>query len=201
MTHQIAAIVEGHGEVSAVPILVRRIATEVNPSMYVKVDPVFRVPAAKLIKPSEFERYVELAARKLRGTGAILVIIDCDWPGCCPAECGPKLLERGKAVRSDVPISVIFAKKEFESWFLASAESLSGKRGLSADIQSPPQPEEVRGAKEWLSRYMPPHQPYAETTDQAAFADLFDMQMAAQRSDSFDKCYRDITTLLRLLER
>ena len=43
---------------------------------------------------------------------------------------------------------------------------------------------------------MPPHQPYAETTDQPAMAQQFDMQLARD-ADSFDKCYREIDSLIR----
>jgi hypothetical protein len=59
----IAAIVGGHGEVEAVPILIRRIANDIDPSLIVTVDPVLRVPESRLMKPQELERTVELAAR------------------------------------------------------------------------------------------------------------------------------------------
>jgi hypothetical protein len=39
---------------------------------------------------------------------------------------------------------------------------------------------------------------YAETTDQPALAAIFDMEMA-RRADSFDKCYREIRSMLEKL--
>jgi hypothetical protein len=195
---KIAAIVEGHGECEAVPILIRRIAQVIDPGFVPKVLPPLRVPASRLLKEGEMERSVELAARKLQGQGGIFVIIDCDWDYGCPAMDGPPLLKRAMDVRKDLPVAVILAKKEFEAWFLAAAESLRGKHGLPNDLLSPPAPEEFRGAKEWLSSMMPYGQSYSETTDQPAFTALFDMS-AARRADSFDKCYREIERMLKQL--
>ncbi len=197
---RIAAIVEGHGECEAVPILIRRIAQTIDPGFVPKVLSPLRVPACRLMKEGEMERSVDLAARKLQGEGGILVVLDCDWDNGCPATDGPALLKRAMVVRSDLPIAVILAKKEFEAWFLGAAESLRGKHGLPNDLQSPEKPEEIRVAKEWLSDKMPQGRSYAESTDQPAFATLFDMNMA-RRADSFDKCYREIESMLKELHQ
>jgi len=195
---RIAAIVEGHGECEAVPILIRRIAETIDPGFVPRVLPPLRVPASRLLKEGEMERSVDLAARKLQGRGGIVIIVDYDRESCCPAEDGPALLQRAVAVRGDIPIAVILAKREFEAWFLAAAESLRGQYGLPNNLEPPPDPEAIRGAKEWLSDRMPPGRSYAETTDQPAFATVFDMN-AARRADSFDKCYRDVKRMLEQL--
>ena len=193
---RIASIVEGHGECEAVPILVRRIAQELDPGLVPEVHPVLRVPASRLVKQGEIERTIELAARKNSGQGAILILLDSD--DGCPAEEGPELLLRATNARSDLPISVVMAKREYEAWFLAAAESLRGQRGLPADLTGPQNPECIRAAKEWLADRMPQGQTYSESSDQPAFTALFDMN-AARRVDSFDKCYREIVRLLNLL--
>lgn len=197
---QIAAIVEGHGECEAVPILIRRIALTIDPGFVPDVLPPIRVPASRLLKTGELERSVEFAARKLRSNGGILVLLDCDWDQCCPAHEAPPLLNRARAARSDMLISVILAKQEYEAWFLAAAESLRGKGGLPKDLQTPADPENIRAAKEWLSQHMPQGRSYAETVDQAAFTSQFDLEMA-RRSNSFDKCYRDVRAMLESLHR
>lgn len=193
---RMASIVEGHGECAAVPVLVRRIAGTLDPTCVPVVDPVIRVPGARLVKQGELERTVELAARKLGGRGGILIVLDCD--DGCPAREGPALLQRARAARSDMTISVVLAKREYEAWFLAAAESLRGRRELSSDLQAPNDPESVRGAKEWLADRMPRGRGYTETTDQPALTELFDMD-SARRADSFDKCYREIVQLLNRL--
>ena len=193
---RVASIVEGHGECEAVPILVRRIAQTLDPALAPVVHPVIRVPASKLVKQGEIERAIELAARKNAGQGGILVLLDCD--DGCPAEDGPALLQRAVKARSDLPVSVVFAKREFEAWFLAAAESLRGQRGLPDDFTGPPDPEAIRGAKEWLEDRLPRGLGYSESSDQPALTAVFDMN-AARRADSFDKCHREIVRLLNLL--
>jgi hypothetical protein len=138
-----------------------------------------------------------LAANKLQGRGGIVVINDCD--DGCPAKEGPALLKRAVLARNDLPVSVILAKKEFEAWFLAAAESLRDRRGLPNNLVPPENPESIRGAKEWLSDKMPPGKSYAETTDQPAFTAVFDMNAARRAADSFDKCYREIKHMLETL--
>jgi hypothetical protein len=197
---RLAAIVEGHGECEAVPILIRRIASEIDPCFVPRVLPPLRVPASRLVKVGELERSVELAARKIQGRGGILIIVDCDWPGGCPAQDGPSLLTRARKARSDLPISVVLAKQEYEAWFLAAAESLRGKRRLPNTLESPSDPESIRGAKGWLSSLMRGSSGYSETDDQPALTAVFDMSMA-RRADSFDKCYREVRRMLEGLKR
>lgn len=198
-TVRLAAIVEGHGDAQAVPKLVHRIAKEVTPTATVIIRPVLRVPASRLRKDGELERQVERAAREMGTNGGILILVDCDWDGGCPAREGPALLERARLARADVQTSVVLAKKEFETWFIAAAESLQGICGLAQDLAVDPSPENIRGAKEWLSRHMPQNRRYVETTDQATLTRVFDLQAARRAAESFDKCYRDIVRLLTLL--
>lgn len=193
---RIAAIVEGHGEVEAVPELIRRIGREIDPGFVPVVRPVLRTPGNKLLREKGLEHAVEYAACKLGGRGGILVLTDCDWENACPARDGPMLARRAAAARGDLPIAVVLARHEFEAWFLAAAESLRGLRGLPADLAAPERPESIRGAKEWLTERMPPQDSYSETTDQAALTAKFDMETARRRSDSFDKCYREVRKLL-----
>jgi hypothetical protein len=95
-------------------------------------------------------------------------------------------------------ISLVLANREYEAWFIAAAESLRGRRGLAADLTGNPDPEGIRGAKEWLSDRMPRNRPFNPIIDQPALTSVFDMQ-AARRVDSFDKCHREIVRLLTVL--
>ncbi len=198
MDVRVIPIVEGDGECDAVPVLIRRIALDIDPGFVPRVLPPLRVPADKLRKPRELERAVKLAALKLQGQGGILILVDCD--DGCPAHEGPDLLEKAQQIRPDIQITVVLAKKEYEAWFLAAAESLRNKKGLPSDLSSPEQPEEIRGAKEWLSRQMPSGVRYSETSDQAALTARFDMAVA-RKADSFDKCYREVHKMLSALRQ
>src|SRR5437667_10491663 len=112
----IACVVEGHGEVQAVPILIRRVGAVIDPTLSIDGKSPLRVPRSTLIRDRELERAVELAARKTGGRGAVFILVDRDDD--CPAELGPHLLERARKTRSDLPIGVVLAKREFETWFL-----------------------------------------------------------------------------------
>lgn len=197
MSFTISSIVEGHGEVSSVPILIRRIAALHQPSMLVEAPRPLRAPADRLRRHGELERYVELAARSVGPSGGVLVLLDADDDADCPARLGPELLARCVAQRGDMPISVVLAKREFEAWFLAAAASIAGRRGLSSDLIGPARPEEVRGAKEWLRRHMGPGATYAPTQDQPALAAIFDFSMAAATSPSFARFHREVLRLLQ----
>lgn len=190
---RVACIVEGHGEVQAVPVLLRRLASTLAPTLPFQVEQPIRITKSKLLQTGELERAVELAARKVGGAGAILILLDSDEH--CPAELGPDLLRRASAARSDVSVSVVLAKQEFEAWFLAAAESLRGRRGLRDDLGPPGDPEGIRGAKEWLTAHMAGSQHYVETLDQPALAAVFDLE-AARSADSFDKCWRELDRLI-----
>lgn len=193
MAVNLACIVEGHGEIEAVPVTIRRIAQLIDPGLVVNIHQPFRVPRTKLVKQGELERTVELAGRRAGRDGAVVIVLDSDDE--CPATLGPELLIRVKRTRSDLPVSVVLAKREFEAWFLAAAESLRGRRGLASNLESPSEPESIRGAKEWLTARMPTGRRYVETLDQPALAAVFDLERA-RRARSFDKFFRDVLNLL-----
>ena len=193
MTVQISCIVEGHGEMEAAPILIRRIAENLYPELEIRTPRPIRVSRNKVVKAGELERRVEFAARKISGQGAIFILLDSDDD--CPAHLGPELRLRALQVRENLPIAVVLAKHEFEAWFLAAAKSLRGQRGLRNNLQAPSNPEEIRGAKEWLSQQVEGDKTYSPRLDQPGLTARFDLEQA-RRADSFDKCYRDIVYLL-----
>jgi hypothetical protein len=74
----LACIVEGDGDVEAVPIAIRRIVQGLDPRLVLKIHHPIRVPRTKLAKPGELERSIELAARRAGRDGAIFVVLDSD---------------------------------------------------------------------------------------------------------------------------
>lgn len=189
---RIACVVEGHGEVESVPLLIRRVGERCDPPVYASVEATIRMSSSKLRNPDELRRVVQLAASRVGEGGSVLVLLDADDD--CPAELGPCMLEQAGS-REDVIVSVVLAKQEYEAWFLAAAESIAGSRGLAADLTSPDDPESIRGAKEWLARRKTDGSAYSPTIDQPALTSIFDLD-AAKRVDSFDKCIREIRRLL-----
>jgi hypothetical protein len=64
---------------------------------------------------------------------------------------------------------------------------------------APPNPENIRGAKEHLTRNMVRGRRYLAVDDQVTFAEKIDLNLARQRCPSFDKCFREAERLLQSL--
>ena len=182
----VVAIVEGDGEVEAVPVLIRRLGEWLTPSTSIQLGKPIRVHRDRFLRRDpEFRRMLLLAAAKASESGGILILLDADDD--CPVELAATIRQRASAVVPHRWVSVVCANREFEAWFLAAAESLDGKRGLSISADDAPrEPDAIRGAKEWLSRRIADGR-YRERTDQAALAATMDLGAARRRSRSFRK--------------
>lgn len=169
-------IVEGHGEIEAVPLLIRRIFAEASRQEVPRINPPIRVKSGSFLNNSDyFSRYVNMAAAKAaQAGGEILILLDCDDD--CPATLGPLLLSKALSVRNDVPTTVVLAHREYETWFLAAAKSLGGCSGLPVDLTPPSASEAIRGAKEWLGNRM--GQSYDPIIHQVSFTSRFDLEQA-----------------------
>lgn len=182
----ISSIVEGHGEVAALPVLLRRIASWRCPGRYIDVQPPIRVHRDRFLnRKDEFSRHLQLAGGKCGNEGWILILLDADDD--CPADLGRDILARAQQVLPNHSISVVLANREFEAWFIGAARSLNGQRGLVvSDADLGVEAEVPRDAKGWLRQRMAGGT-YGETTDQPAFAAKMDLQEALDRCRSFRK--------------
>jgi hypothetical protein len=191
-------IVEGHGEVAAVPVLLRRLAGERLDRYDVTIAPPHRLPRGRILKDNEFERAAELARRRIRQDreGAIVVLLDADDE--CAAKVAARLRERLHAAVGDVPASVVLPTREYEAWFLAAARSLRGSQGVSPEAEPPDEPEAIRGAKEYFVRQLlVPGASYSETVDQAALTAIMSIDEAAV-CRSFRKLCKDLAGILAM---
>ena len=195
---RIVSIVEGKGEEEAVPILLRRIAERVIPGVSVDVRRPIRVKRQQIVKAGELERAVEFAARRAGVNDGILILLDADTD--CPADLAPNLLRRATAAREDRAIRLVLAKMEYEAWFLAGAASVAGQHRIDSAAVPQQDAEAIRNAKGWLSKQMPPGQPYRPTLHQPSLTAIFDLD-AARAAPSFDKLWRDVTSLLKPARR
>jgi hypothetical protein len=192
----IAPIVEGHGEVYALPVLLRRLASTVAPEIDLRLNPALRIKAASFLNEDDgeyFRKYVELAALKAKAwqDSCVLILLDCE--DCCPAELGPKIFQRASSCRPDIIFIVVLAYREYETWFLTAAESLRGICGLPDDVCAPQDPESFRDAKGWLSGKM--RVPYNEPEHQPRMTSAFSFEQAKQ-SRSFNRCFEKLADFL-----
>jgi len=192
----IASVVEGEGEIAALPVVLRRLMFDMQ-IWNADIQRPFLMDRGRLVKRGGLEAAVDGLARRLppAAPGGILVVIDADDD--CPAALGPALLKRAEVVRPDRRIAVVLANREFEAWFIAAAPSLCGRAGLPDDLASPEDCEQPRDCKGWLSRRRNDGGSYRPRVDQPALADAFDMDMARVNAPSFDKFCRDIGYLIK----
>lgn len=190
----IAPIVEGHGEIAALPALLHRLAAIAEPRIVLRVNPPLRVKSGSFLNDAPyFQKSVSLAgAKAAQAGGTVLILLDCE--DTCPGTLGPSLLRRARSVRSDVAILVVLAYREFESWFIAAARSLRGCRGLPANLEPPTNHQSIRDAKGWLGARMA--EPYDPIIHQIEMARAFDLQEAASNV-SFRRFRERIEGVLR----
>ena len=177
----IQPIVEGHGEVAAVPVLLRRLQAECQVHN-IRIGKPIRQHRSQLCQEVTLRRAVRLALLQ-PDCSAVLVLFDSD--DGCPKELGPLVQGWARDEAWDRPCAVVIAYREYEAWFLAAIESLRGKRGLLPDAAPHADPEGPRDAKGELEARLPPGRSYSETADQAALSALFDLAAAYARCRSF----------------
>ncbi|MFS8497184.1 MAG: DUF4276 family protein [Micromonosporaceae bacterium] len=168
-------MVEGHGDVKAVPILVSRIASELYSVHYVEVPPPYRVRRNRLL--SELPKAVMIQATRSESRGGVLVIADAD------DDCAVELAQQLREAAAPTPIEVAIAVREFEAWFLGAVESLRAHRAVRDKATFDGDPERLGGAKGHLAALMT--ESYRETLHQPAFAALMDLA-SARRVRSFE---------------
>jgi hypothetical protein len=191
----IQPIVEGHGEVTAVPVLLRRLRDEAQ-CFSLDVNSPIRRKRSQLVQETQLRNSIRLA-RLQPQCGGIIVLLDSDDD--CPKELMPTLQAIAQSEAGPIPCLVVLAHREYEAWFLASIESLRRKRGVRADAESHPRPEEPRDAKGQLEMRMEKGKSYHETSDQAALSAEFDMKPAYRQCRSFRrmvKAYIEIAVAL-----
>lgn len=179
----IQPIVEGQGEVAAVPVLLRRLQDEAQ-CWGIVVGKPHRKRRSQLIQKDSLQSAVRVAALRDDCAG-ILVLLDADDD--CPKELAPNLEQWANEAAGGTPCVVVIANREYEAWFLASIEALRGRAGILPDAASHPQPEAPRDAKGELERRMLSSASYSPTVDQAALTAHLDLEDAYRRCRSFRK--------------
>ncbi|MEZ4867428.1 MAG: DUF4276 family protein [Caldilineaceae bacterium] len=185
--NKIYAIVEGQGEAnrpiaggrSAVAVLIQKLLMDLHCwSLFpVEKTPPFRMSYSEFFRGDKFERAIRYH-KNLDDCAALLVLLDMDDD--CPKTQAFALAKRIAAMES-LPFSVVIvcARKEYESWFLASLESIHDGERYDHD------PEEIRDAKGWLRKKFG----YKPTIHQARYTQKIDPTIAYAKSRSFRRLY------------
>ena len=190
-------IVEGHGEVEATPVLLRRLLAEAR-CQHIGVGRPIRRTQSQLRSQEGIQAGVRLA---LLQPDCAAVVILFDGEDGCPKELAAQVRSWARPVAGGTPCDVVVAYREYETWFLAAIESLRGVSGIAEDAAVPANPEAKRDAKGALEAFMPPDRAYSETGDQPALSALMDLGLAHRRNRSFRKLVKGIGDLLRQLRQ
>ena len=196
----IIAIVEGDGDKLAVPGLLRRILQErlCRYDISVVRPKVAGGKSTLLKKLKNLLRY-----SILENCDAILVIVDADKE--CPYEEAICVAAKVSGLNLNVPVAVVYAKAEYETWFICNLVPNKGMRirnrlGISADVIAPRNAEEITGAKGWLTRYMPYGRAYRETQDQEKLTYYIDLNLTHSTSRSFQRLCHAVEELVDAID-
>jgi hypothetical protein len=179
----IQTIVEGQGDETAVPLLLRRLQAEAQ-AWELQFARPHRRRRNQLVKKDSLQTAVRVAALRDDCRG-ILVLMDADDD--CPLELAPVLEEWAREAARGKACAVVMANREYEAWFLGSIEALRSTSLVLPDAISHPFPETPRDAKGELESRMTAGVTYSPTVDQARFTATFDLKAAYDRCRSFRK--------------
>ena len=188
-------LVEGEGDIQAAPILLRRLLHEQHGRYDWQVDSKHTMKVWGLAKlRNRLSDFIEHLRNKQACHGAMILL---DLEDQLPCEEAPALAAEIAALQPlPFPVVVVFACREFESWFLASMGSIAnGSAHFPNGLTYPNDPEAKRGAKEELDKRMPPLVKYKEVLHQAEFTKLLSFE-EARRAPSFRRLERALGELL-----
>ena len=186
----IQPIVEGKGEIEAVPLLCRRFLDALG-AYQVKINRPIKRNRHQLIDHTELSKSIEIALEQ-PNCQAILILFDAD--GDCPKKVVENLKQKAIDFSRGTPCEVVVACQEYESWFLASLESLRDKCGISPMASYDGEPELPRGAKSHLEQWM--ELGYSPPIDQAKLTAAFDMKTTYRKCRSFRRMVKAFGDLI-----
>lgn len=191
---RILPIVEGEGDLRAIPELVRRILHDMG-----RFDVGIARPHRRGDLPKVRGRFDDFFRIALLENCPILWVLDYDCETCTDqARDIEELQSRAKQINLVAQCEFVFMVQEFESLFLADHETTRQVfSDIPADVNFPDDPESVRDAKGWISSARPKGLRYKPTQHQAKLAGQVDLCRLRKRSPSFRRFETAIHKLIR----
>lgn len=196
---RVASIVEGDGEVVAVPLLLRRLWYELLRGEFIDVLNPYHLKRGYLFSSEQKKLQEAVEYNRLRikrhpdqsMSGLVLLLADRDPAPEPTCVLGPMMQHSMAAIASDCESTAVFVDIEFESWFFAAAPSLTEFLQLDLDEWERSLQAGSKGGKGWIQRrFLGPK--YKETADQPRLVAAMDLALCRQNSPSFDKLCREL---------
>lgn len=211
--YTVVAIVEGHGEATAVPELIERWLKHRQFNNFQVQKPAVCTRGCGALKAAHdinqglgVEYFVKNALRM--GPSAIVIVLDADdecilRERCDSEKLGPELLRRASAVSDGVPVAVAIANRTFESWFMASLRRICNANIFPRTALLPADKgiDELPGHKGRIGNWLRIMRGsgYEERTDMKLLAAQVGFSQAARRrSPSFGKLIRELERVITL---
>ncbi len=180
MMKHLAVWVEGAGDEAAVPILLNILLKQAakrhewHVAAPVKVGELPKV--RKLLPRLVGDARNQMQQGKCHG---ILILLDLDDATACPVSTARILAAELAAFNLPYPVAVVFARREYEEWLVASLPTIAPQTPLLPDdLRRDYPPESKRGVKEWLGKHSGSR--YLERLHQAEFTRHLDPALAAE---------------------
>jgi hypothetical protein len=188
-------IVEGYGELRAVPLLLRRILERTQRYDGHVLSAHRRGEWPRVRK--EFDRYYAAA---LNECDRILWLMDYDCDGCDdPMRDARWMSERAAALDSRGSLECAFLVMEFESLFLWQTNPLRAVfPDLRRPFELPSEPESVRDAKGSISVMLPKGSMYKPTIHQERLVAHLDLDHLNEVSPSFKRLLAAVSALIEV---
>ena len=192
-------LVEGHGEVEAVPNLISRLCQDID----------CLIPWTKPLRWTNLHQWeakrggIQRGANFIRtkpNAGALLILRDED--DACPKRLAPVIADQLRSLTLPFPVAYTLLRPEYEVLFLPCLQNMTGsfpdgRAGLNPTAQWDKDSwEGRRGIKEWLSTQFPQGQSYKPTVDQLTMTRKIDFQTLRQAKVP---CFGTLERALRFL--
>ena len=196
----IVPVVEGDGDVAAFPELLARILLE----NHNRPDVLVAQGKSGVVKANgrpnllnKLDKFLHHAQNK-PDCDAILVLLDAD--NDCPVILSRQLSQHCEQVGTKCPVQIVCARRSYESWFLASLDTVKGKSVIPDTATLSGDAENVPNPKQWITALLPRGQAYKETTHQAALSSYIDLDLAHKNSRSFRRLCHALEQLLDAID-
>jgi hypothetical protein len=194
----IAFIAEGYGEEKALPRLIAKILKHYGREKDIFPDKTTKNVKGKqnILRKGGLEEYLRVC--KSNQYAGVLILIDADE--LCPKSLASDLYQRVKIFSPQIPVVIVCAKCEYETWFLANVEALVEAKFLVKKAHYPNNPiEDNRDAKKWLSTHMADSK-YDEVIHQPLMTQHINIEHTAQLSRSFRRLMHAISELIDAID-